>query len=95
MGPNQLSRIDKQQRIYRDESGGITSGLPVICPELGPTIRVESKAISHNGASGESARFHLAVYQAIMLITSSGSSLDRSAGLLLPSLNVYAHYEEP
>jgi len=28
-------------------------------------------------------------------ITSSGSSLDRCAGLLLPSLNVHADHEEP
>jgi hypothetical protein len=28
-----------------------------------------------------------------MLITSSGSSLDRGAGLLLPPLNVHAHHE--
>ena len=30
-----------------------------------------------------------------MLLTSSGSSLDRSAGLLLPSLFAHAHHEEP
>jgi hypothetical protein len=35
-----------------DFGPGITSGLPVIRPQLGPTVQVESKAISRNRTSG-------------------------------------------